>query len=639
MPDFKNWFKKINLPITYDSTVEEVIETNSQQIDFKVFDEFFLRDEGITINNFFKLLIEEILKSSPDALALFKDISVINPELLTNINRKCVIASYDVVDTETAFDELVNTKLLKKKAESESEYEYFIDRIQLDYAIIAEKKSHEKALKYYEIKKKVLGEDRNDQVEVLFHKAVINPNEELVSEFIQIMGKLSIMDYGYGNLVNVGKLLLTLDDKYSAPIQVRMGNIYSDLGYFREGEKQYKDALEAYNRLAKKYYKIYLPYIAATQKALGKLYVDLKRFEEAEKVFLEILEVYKELEEKFYDVHSTDIDPEGEVPEADFHSKAIELEDFEDPESLCLDALNAYNEVAQKYYDVYLPDVTRTQSYFGNIWFDPKLLEETGKKSPESLNYPKLLAKLSYDSHLADIATTQNNLALVYREMGRFAEAEKRHLEALRIRKKLFEQYMQKESPNLALTMIDLGDLYVLSFRYDEAEPLYRDALQIAKNLALQNPEMYLVPVANLQNKIGNLNVNTQDYEEAEPMYLDALEVYRKLAKRYPKIYLAHVAIIQNNLGNLYIHSRELDKAQEYLNAALKSDPNNDDVLYSHACLESLKNNKEKALEFLSKAIEVNKKVAEWALMDNYFENIKDLKEFKELTGQEIKTT
>jgi len=254
-----------------------------------------------------------------------------------------------------------------------------------------------------------------------------------------------------------------------------------------------------------------------------------------------------------------------------------------------------------------------------------------------SLNYPKLLAKLCYDSHLADIATTQNNLALIYRQLRRYFEAEQKYLEALKIRKKLFEQYIQKESPSLALTMIDLADLYVFSFREDDAEPLYLDALKIAKNLALQHPKMYTIPVANLQNKIGNLYVNTQEYKNAELMYLDALEVYKKLAKKYPKIYLPHVAIIQNNLGNLFLLSNELEKAQGFLNDALESDPKNDDVLYSNACLESLRNNKAKALEFLTKAAELNEKVIEWALSDKKFDNIRDLKEFKELTEEKLK--
>jgi len=637
MPDFKKWFNKIKHPLAFDSTVIELLEKNSQRINLSTIKKYLLKEEGIKIDDFFKLLVEEILKSSPEALELLRDLCVLNTGLETNINRKCVIASYDLPDVEKVFNVLVDTGLIKKKEGSELVFEFIIKLIPDVFETITDEKSHEKALKYYEIKKKVVGADKNDDVEVLYHKAILNPNEELVTEFVQINNELNVMDDGYKNLIKVGTILILLEDKFKGPIQVRLGNIYSDLGNFVEGEKQYLDALDTFKRLAKTYYKIYLPYIAATQKALGKLYVDLKRFEEAEKIFIENLEVYRELEEKFYDVHSLDVDPEGEVPQSDLQPQGIEIEDFENAESLCQDALRAYNEVAKTYYNVYLPDLTAAQNYFGNIWFDEKLLAVTEKKSRGSLNYPKLLAKLCYDSHLADIATTQNNLALIYRQLGRYFEAEQKYIEALKIRKKLFEQYIKKESPSFALTMIDLADLYVFSFRNDDAEPLYLDALKIAKNLALQNPKMYSIPVANLQNKIGNLYVNIQDYENAEVMYLDALEVYKKLAKKYPKIYLPHVAIILNNLGNLFLLSNDLEKAQGFLNDALESDPKNDDVLYSNACLESLRNNKAKALEFLTKAIELNEKVSEWAASDEKFDNIRDLKEFKELTEEEIK--
>lgn len=68
--------------------------------------------------------------------------------------------------------------------------------------------------------------------------------------------------------------------------------------------------MDLYKNLAKKYYRIYLPYIAATQKNLGTLYIDLKRFEEAEKIYSDALSSYKELERQYYNAHSSD-----------FHSK------------------------------------------------------------------------------------------------------------------------------------------------------------------------------------------------------------------------------------------------------------------------------------------------------------------------------
>jgi len=74
-----------------------------------------------------------------------------------------------------------------------------------------------------------------------------------------------------------------------------------------------------------------------------------------------------------------------------------------------------------------------------------------------------------------------------------------------------------------------------------------------------------------------------------------------------------------------------LKKAESYLNKALKTDPTNSEIFYNIACLESLKNNQANALELLGKVIELDKTYIQRALSDKKFDNIKNLKEFKEL--------
>jgi tetratricopeptide (TPR) repeat protein len=53
---------------------------------------------------------------------------------------------------------------------------------------------------------------------------------------------------------------------------------------------------------------------------------------------------------------------------------------------------------------------------------------------------------------------------------------------------------------------------------------------------------------------------------------------------------------------------------------------------YNLACVYSLKNNKEKALEYLKKAIELNPKLKEEAKKDQNFKNLWDDEDFKKLT-------
>jgi tetratricopeptide (TPR) repeat protein len=115
-------------------------------------------------------------------------------------------------------------------------------------------------------------------------------------------------------------------------------------------------------------------------------------------------------------------------------------------------------------------------------------------------------------------------------------------------------------------------------------------------------------------------------------MFLEALKILKTFAKKDPKIYSYNVGVVQNDLGNLFLIVRNLDKAELYLNKAIKKDPANVEISYNLACLESLRNNHAKALELLAKIIKFDKNYIDRVVSDDRFDNIKELKEFKELT-------
>jgi len=215
----------------------------------------------------------------------------------------------------------------------------------------------------------------------------------------------------------------------------------------------------------------------------------------------------------------------------------------------------------------------------------------------------------------------------------KFEEAEQMHLEALKIKRKLAEINPSQVLPSLALTLIDLGDLYAGLNKFEDAEPMYSEALKISKQLAEQNPEVYFHNVAIINNCLGNVYVKLQKFEEAQTMYLDALKIFKIFAKEDPKTYLYNVTDVQNNLGNLFMILKNLEKAGYYLVKAFKKDPTNVEILYNTACLESLRNNQVKALELLTKVIELDKNCIERALKDKRLDNIRNLKEFKDLIG------
>ncbi|MFX1377384.1 MAG: tetratricopeptide repeat protein [Promethearchaeota archaeon] len=596
------------------TALEKIIKKNYRRINFDKLK--FLGETQITL--FYIQVIEEIILPNQDTLELLKNLCVLNTEIKTNIDKETVKRSYKLPNIEKIFHELLDMGLLKEKEGEEEIYEVSFSQIKEVIEPLTDKKHHENAINYYENKVKKFKEDFSDKIEVLFHKSKLNPTEEIVTEFLSIANSIEQFDYSHKRLIDIAEELFILEDKYKAPILIVLGNLLSALGNSETAEKIYLNALTLYQNLAKKYYRIYLPYIATTQKNLGTLYIDLKRFDEAEKIYSDALNSYKELERQYYNAHSPD-----------FHSK-----DYSGLDESYTDDMKAYNELLKRYFDIYLPEEPLNESELGKVAIDFDLIEDIQDGSIDSIESYKALAKMSYDMYLIDIAKTQSSLGLVYSELEKFEDAERMHLDALKIKKKIAEHYPEQIYPELVLTLLDLGDLYATLNKFEEAEPMFLEALKISKQLANQNPEIYLYNVAIIQNSLGTISTRLQKLEDAKQMYLEALKLFKIYAKEEPKTYSYYVTDVQNNLGNLYILLKDFEKAEYYLNKALKADPANIDILYNKACLEALRNNQEKALELLRNVIEIEKNYIERALNDERFDKIKNSKGFKELISK-----
>jgi tetratricopeptide (TPR) repeat protein len=548
---------------------------------------------------------------------LLKTLLVLNTEIKTNIDRGSIENCCNFPDIENSIKLLFDTGIIKKKKGKEDLYEFSYQQIQDILEILTLVKHHKKAIKYYEKKLRRRKDDIQDQIELLYHKAKINPSEELVNEFLAIANNIMQFNFKHKRLIDIAQELFVLEDKYKAPILIVVGNLLSVLGNSEEAERIYLNALDIYKNLAKKYYRIYLPYVVSTQKNLGTLYIDLKRFEAAEKIYTDALSSYKDLERQYYEVYS----PEHEA------------RDHLNLEESYIDQLKAYNKILKNYYDIYLPEELSISSDSKNIYIDLDLLEDIKDGSIDSIESYKTLAKMSYDMYLLDIAKTQSNLGLVYSELMKFEEAEQMHLEALKIKRKIAEHYPNQVLPELVLTLLDLGDLYASLDKFENAEPMFSEALQISKQLAEENPQVFLYNVALIQNSLGTIYTGLKKYNEAEELYFEALKIFKTYSKEDSKAYSSVVADVQNNLGNLFLILKDLEKAELYLNKALKKDTTNIDILYNLACLEALRNNHVKALELLTKLIKFDKNYIERVLSDDRFDNIKELKEFKELTS------
>jgi len=550
----------------------ELLVKNYQRIDFEKIKDFNLEDANEDqVEDFYERVIEEIFDSNKVSLNLLKDLAVLNPHLPTNIHRASIEESYNIDNFRSVFNELVDRAMLKKKYEKEGTFEFYFKHIQDYLDNKAAKENHEQMIKYYEKKKEIIGDNIDDTVEILYHKVKSNPSETIANEFIKVYKKVRPIHYGFKRLINVGEeLKSSLEEKNKVLILKALGNLYLTLRRFEEAEVRYQESLNYITPLEEKDLNFYLFENANIKHNLGQLYYQLNRFSDSKLAYNEALESYKVLAEK-----------EPEV-------------------------------------------------------------------------------------HLGNVADTHHALGTIYWKLKNFSKAENMYVEALRVKKSLAQRSPQAFLPKVAITLNNLGILYDDLGRFKEAEEIYHEALEIEKELAERSPEAYLHIVANTQNNLGTVYQNLKMFEEAEERYLDALRIRTNLAEQNSKVFLQDVATTQNDLGILYQNLNKFENALIKFNEVLEINPdnkevwaqkgyclnklkryheaeeNNDKALkidakfsiawYNKACIESLRNNKEKSIDFLKMSIDLDKKFIDMAKADQDFDNIRSSKEFKELT-------
>ncbi len=79
-----------------------------------------------------------------------------------------------------------------------------------------------------------------------------------------------------------------------------------------------------------------------------------------------------------------------------------------------------------------------------------------------------------------------------------------------------------------------------------------------------------------------------------------------------------------------------LEEAEKCIIEVLKINPNYKPAWYNRACIESLRNNQEKSIKFLKKALDLDKKYYDMAKTDEDLDNIRDSREFKELINKSL---
>ena len=607
----------------------ELLVKNYQRINFEKLKDFDLKNASETqIEDFHKRVIEEILSSSPDALKLLKNLSVINTDLETNINRESVEKFSDLVHINKIFNELLDIGMLKKKKGKEGTYEFTFKHVQDAIEDIATKKNHSEALKYYEKKKGITGDDIDDEVEVLFHRVTMSPEKRLIEHLLEIKKKLHPYHYGFKRLIDVcEELNNSLENKDKTPMYGLLGLIFADLGRFKDAEDMYLNALRDYKELAEKAPKKFVHKVAYIRNNLGNLYSELNRFEDAEEMYLSSLKLRKMLtkrnRESFLPTVADTWNNIGELYR--------KLKKYDNALEMYLSALNVYKDLAIKKPKMFLPKVALTQNNLGILYHELRKFEKSEEIYLKALSIREKLARKDPEVNFPEIANIQNNLGILYQDFNRINDALEMHLSALEVYEDLAKKNPETYLHKVAMTQNNLGILYGELQTYEGTEQIFLDALKVYTELAGDNPEGYLQKVAMTQNNLGNFYVDLKRFDDAQKMFLESLKIYKSLIIPNPNVYLNDVAMTQNNLGILYYELKDFDRAEHFFKDALEINPNNCSVLFNAACLESLKNNTTTSLLYLKKSIDLDPSLLISIKEEKDLNNVRNSKEFKEL--------
>lgn len=158
---------------------------------------------------------------------------------------------------------------------------------------------------------------------------------------------------------------------------------------------------------------------------------------------------------------------------------------------------------------------------------------------------------------------------------------------------------LTKSKPDCLEASMLLGELLSEQERFKEAANVYQDALR------------YHSAEYDLYYSLGIVFTRLNDFSMAKEMYEKAAELNHRLYGAY------------YNLGQICFIEKDLDSAEKYFEKSLYGDDLEAMSYYQLAKIYVIKGQKEKAINFLNKAIEIDKTLLKKASKEKLFQNIK----------------
>ncbi|MDR3263895.1 MAG: tetratricopeptide repeat protein, partial [Clostridiales bacterium] len=289
---------------------------------------------------------------------------------------------------------------------------------------------------------------------------------------------------------------------------VRIGDIYHEVGFGKYEFAYYGEALEYYNKaleIKEKVLEKDNPSTAATYNSIGAVYRSQGEYPKALEYYNKAVKIREKVLEKYNPSTATSYNniggvyySQGEYPKAlEYYNKALEINEKvlekDNPSTATL-----YNNIGNVY--------ARQGEYPKDLEYYNKALDiqekVLGKDNPST-------------------ATTYNNVGVVYQSQGEYPKALEYHFKALEIREKV----LGKDNPYTAGSYNNISGVYYSQGEYPKALEYYNKALEIyEKVLGKDNPS-----TATTYNNIGEVYRSQGEYPKALEYHFKALEIREKV--------------------------------------------------------------------------------------------------------------
>ncbi|CAF1146534.1 unnamed protein product [Adineta steineri] len=400
--------------------------------------------------------------------------------------------------------------------------------------------------------------------------------------------------------VRLGQVLLTMNqiekaqDVYEILLdqtnhETEKAPIYYQLGWIKNHQKEYQDALTFYEKSLSINQDIYAPdniNFATLYRNISALHYIMGNYPKALYFSEKALEIKQkslsrddlELGNAYHDVgiaHNGVLD----YPEAlSSHEEALRIRQQALP-SNHPDLIASYNNIGMVNFNM------------GNYSKALATFEKAFKIQQQSLppNHP-------------DLTAYYNNIGMVYNNMSDYSKALSSYEKALEIQKKT----LPPNHPSLAVTYNNIGTVYLQLGDYPKALSSYEKTLQIRQqNLPPNHPEL-----GDAYHNIGIVHNSMNNYPKAISSYQKSIEIKQQsLPSKDPSLGTSY-----NNIGIVYISMADFPKALQSHENALQIrqqslPPSHPDLAMSFGYIGKVYNSMgeySKALSYCQRAIDIS---------------------------------